>query len=90
MSVLLRHPHSVPSLFSRGGEWDDAARRQNPLWSSPVAERIESFAAAIGLGGEETILGRGSRALAGTTIAVIAGLPLVKATQILLALSLPH
>lgn len=90
MSALLRHPHSIPSLFSRGGEWDDVSRRQGQAWPSPVAERIESLAVAVGLGGEETVLGRSSRALAGTTIAIMAGLPLMRATQLLLALSLPN
>ena len=91
MSPLLRRPLAVPSLFSQGGERDDAVRIRERLSGSPVASRIESLAVAVGLSDEETILGRSSRALAGTALAVfVIALPLMKATQIVGGMSLSH
>ena len=90
MTPLLRHPNAVPSLFSRGGDHDDD-RRTFARGSGPSADRLESLAVALGFGGKETILGRSSRALAGTSLAIFAiGLPLMKATKLVVAISLAH
>ena len=88
MSQLLRRPQAVPSLFSQGSDRDDVARRVEGL-PGPLATRLESLAVAIGLQGEDTILGRSGRALAASSIAIfLIGLPLVKATTLVVSLSM--
>ena len=90
MSQLLRRPQAVPSLFSQGSDRDDVARRADGL-ASPVANRLESWAVAVGLQGEDTIIGRSGRALAASSIAVfLIGLPIVKATTLVVSLSMTH
>jgi hypothetical protein len=90
MSQLLRRPQAVPSLFSQGSDHDNVARRVGGL-PSPVANRLEAWALALGLQGEDTIIGRSSRAIAASSIAIfMIGLPLVKATTLVVSLSMAH
>jgi hypothetical protein len=90
MSQLLRRPQAVPSLFSQGSDCDDVAR----LGESPrgsLSPRLERLAIAIGLQGEDTIIGRSGRALAASWIAIfLIGLPLVKATTLVVSMSMTH
>ncbi len=90
MSPLLRRPNAVPSLFSQGGDHDDDALKSGHV-SGLIAGRLESFAVAVGLSGEDTIVGRTSRALVGSSVAIfVFGLPLMKATRLVVAMSLAN
>ena len=85
MSPLLRRPNVVPSLFSQGGERDD----ETPRPDRP-ANRLESLAVALGFSDEDSLIGRGGRALVGSSFAILIGLPVMTATKLVVAVSLTH
>ncbi len=88
MSLLLRHPGCVPSLFSRGVEAEDPARASfEPLRA--LSRRVLPFRTLTLRLRATSRKGRPGSLAAAITV-MVSEVPLLKAAAVLLSVSLLH